>query len=86
MSDFFERYPNRTLCDVLSEMRKCRKTLNFSYLLGLIEETQSIGNRMESALADVADLKAAQDKLSKIRKEIKVAQKERDNLVEKDAE
>ena len=38
---------NRYLCTVLDEMRECVKTLNFSYLLGLIEEVQTLGNRME---------------------------------------
>ena len=41
---------NRYLCDVLNEMRKCVKTLNFSYLLGLIEEAQTLGSRMEAKL------------------------------------
>jgi len=47
--------PNRLLCDVLGEMRECVKTSNFSYLLGLIEEAQSLGNRMESKLYDMKE-------------------------------
>ena len=47
--------PNRFLCDVLEEMRACYKTRNFSYLLGLIEEAQTLGERMESALGDKKD-------------------------------
>jgi len=42
----------RTLCDVLDEMRKAYKTYNFSYLPGLIEEIQHLGNRMEAALEE----------------------------------
>ena len=44
--------PNRYLCDVLSEMRDCYKTRNFCSLNGLIEEAQSMGNRMEAGLYD----------------------------------
>ena len=47
--------PNRLLCTVLDEMRECVKTSNFSYLSGLIEETQSLANRMESRLYDMKD-------------------------------
>jgi hypothetical protein len=47
--------PNRLLCAVLDEMRECVKTSNFSYLSGLIEETQSLANRMESRLYDMKD-------------------------------
>ena len=47
--------PNRLLCAVFDEMRDCVKTLNFSYLLGLIEEAQSLGSRMESRLFEIKD-------------------------------
>lgn len=47
--------PNRTLCGVLEEMRTAHETHNYSYLLGLIEEAQSMGNRMESGLYDKGD-------------------------------
>ena len=42
--------PYRTLCDVLDEMRSTYKTRNFASLLGLIEEAQMMGNRMEAKL------------------------------------
>lgn len=48
---------NRTLCGVLEEMRKAYETRNFSYLPGLIEEAQRMGNRMEAALSDKHDLR-----------------------------
>lgn len=47
---------NRTICDVLSEMRKCHETHNYAYLPGLIEEAQSMANRMEAALSDVKQI------------------------------
>jgi len=43
-------YLNRVICDVFHEMRKCNETKNFSYLEGLIEEAQSMANRMENGL------------------------------------
>jgi len=46
---------NRTLCAVLDEMRACYKTRNFAPLMGLIEEAQTYGNRMEAKLSDVQD-------------------------------
>ena len=71
--------PNRHICSVLEEMRECTKTLNFSYLLGLIEEAQSLGSRMESRLYDqkdhehllddIRDLKKKKKNLKKIVKE-----------------
>lgn len=42
--------PFRTMCEVLEEMRMCYTVRNFASMLGLIEEVQSMGNRMESAL------------------------------------
>lgn len=47
---------NRTLCDVLQDMRKCFETRNFTSLIGLIEEAQIMGNKMESGLYDKTDV------------------------------
>lgn len=44
--------PNRYLCDILEEIRVANKTRNYSYLKGLVEEVQVIGNRMEAGLYD----------------------------------
>jgi len=69
---------NRYLCDVLEEMRKCYETRNFSYLPGLIEEAQSLANRMESALADVHDLERLHQKISASEEKLKhLEEKER---------
>jgi len=43
---------NRYICDVLYEMRTCNETRNYGSLLGLIEECQTLANRMEAALSD----------------------------------
>ena len=79
--------PNRYLCDVLDEMRTCYKTRNFSYLMGLIEEAQTMGERMEATLGDKKDYnhwhkkkKEEQVEFNKLRKD---ADKLRKNKGEK---
>ena len=59
------------MCDVLEEMRECTKTLNFSYLLGLIEEAQSLGNRMEAKLFDIKDFERLHDDIKDLKKKKK---------------
>ena len=66
--------PNRTLCNVLDEMRKANKTRNYSSLLGLIEEAQSMGNRMESALYDKVDVVAYTDKKRQLKRQLRKAE------------
>ena len=68
--------PNRYICTVLDEMRECVKTTNFSYLPGLIEEAQSLANRMESHLYDIKDF-------NRLHKDIKDLKKEKKKLEEK---
>jgi hypothetical protein len=68
--------PNRLLCAVLDEMRECVKTTNFSYLPGLIEEAQSLGNRMESHLYDIKDF-------NRLNKDIKDLKKKKKKIEEK---
>lgn len=62
---------NRLICSVLDEMRKCHETRNYSYLLSLIEEAQSLANRMEASLYDNKDFSAITKKLSKATDELK---------------
>ena len=56
-------------------MRKCVKTLNFSYLISLIEEGQSMGNRMEAKLETMKEYES-------LLKEIKRLEGIRDKLRE----
>lgn len=63
--------PNRFLCDVLDEMRKCSETRNFSYLPGLVEEAQVLANRMEAALDDQKDLLRWRKRVSEEKDEYK---------------
>ena len=67
---------NRYICDVLDEMRKCVKTLNFSYLLGLIEEAQTLGSRMESKLFDIKDFDRLHEEIRDLKKKKKKLEKE----------
>lgn len=64
-------WPSRTLCEVLEEMRMCDTTKNYSYLKGLIEEVQTMGNRMEAALEDFKDLEHSHEQKSEAHKELK---------------
>jgi len=76
--DYFHTYPNRTICDILEDMRNCYKTLNFGALGGLIEEMQARGNRLEAALGDKKDVKDWLEKRSKLKSDI-------NNLMQKKA-
>ena len=62
---------NRYLCSVLDEMRECTKTLNFSYLLGLIEEAQTLGSRMEAKLYEIKDFEHLHKDIAKLKKQKK---------------
>ena len=82
---------NRYVCDVLEEMRTSVKTLNFAMIPSLIEEVQTMANRMEMALEDMKDLKGLKeeiydkkkeyetlkDKIRKIEKKIEKKKKEK---------
>ena len=59
------------LCDVLHEMRECNKTLNFSYLIGLVEEAQTLANRMEAKLYDIKDFERLRDDIKDLKKKKK---------------
>ena len=54
---------NRYVCDVLEEMRTSLKTLNFAMIPSLIEEVQTMVNRMEMALEDMKDLKGLKEEI-----------------------
>jgi len=59
------------MCEVLEEMRKACKVGNYSYMLGLIEEVQTMGNRMEASLWDQKALKCIREEIEKAEKELK---------------
>ena len=72
-------WQNRTICDVFAEMREADKTKNYSYLLGLIEEAQSMANRMEAGLGDKKDLEHMSDEKKRLKKELKKLDQEVDS-------
>ena len=59
-------YLNRTICGVFEEMRSCNETKNYSYLLGLIEEAQSMANKMESKIDLIKDFEDLKDKYKEL--------------------
>lgn len=73
-------YPNRYICTVLSEMRACYETRNFANLLGLVEEAQSLANRMEAALEDQRDVRRLTEQREQLSKEVKALRKEKKEL------
>ena len=76
---------HRYVCDVLGEMRTAVKVGRIDMLSGLIEEIQTMANRMEAQLYEYRDvgydLEAARD----LRKELKSLKKTAEEL-EKDLE
>lgn len=80
-------YPHRTICGVLEEIRKLDSTRNYSPLPGLIEELQSLANRMEASLDNQKDyfrvrdaFKKKKKKLLKLEKQIKQLEKTKAKL------
>ena len=61
----------RYLCDVFYEMRACTKTMNFSYLLGMIEEAQTLANRMEERLYEMKDFERLHEEIRALKKKKK---------------
>ncbi len=70
---------NRYICTVLDEMRDCVKTSNFSYLSGLIEEAQSLANRMESRLYEIRDFERLHEDIRKLKAEKKKLEEATEN-------
>lgn len=75
------------MCDVLTEMRNLGDKLNAATVNNykqimpfLIEEVQSMGNRMESALADNNDIRHYIKVISKLKKEIKKLEQKKEDL------
>ena len=77
---------NRYLCDVFDEMRTADKTKNYSYLVGLIEEAQVLGNRMEAALYEQKQSERLHREIKEKKKELKAVEKDLKENQEKAAE
>ena len=81
---------HRYVCDVIEEMRKCVKHWNRltskRHMRALIEEVQTLVNRMESALYDLKDYGKMMEEKSKLKAEIMKLRKEKKNLSGEDSE
>jgi predicted nucleotidyltransferase len=74
---------NRYVCDVLEEMRTSVKTLNFAMIPSLIEEVQTMANRMEMALSDLKDLKLLKEDIVDKKEELEALKAQIKNLEKK---
>ena len=79
--------PNRYVCEVLEEMRKQLNVLSIhnldrykSSMAMLIEESQTLVNRMESALSDWSDIRRAHWEIKGLKAEIKELESDRDSF------
>ena len=72
----------RYLCDVLYEMRACTKTMNFSYLIGMIEEAQTLANRMEARLYEMKDFERLHEEIRALKKKKKKLEEKVEELEE----
>jgi len=67
-------------------MRKCHKTRNYSYLDGLIEEAQTLANRMEAGLGEKRDYESWHKKVKEEKEEYKKLLKKTNKLRKKQGE
>jgi DNA repair exonuclease SbcCD ATPase subunit len=82
--DYKYEYPHsRYACDALDEMRELVKNRRLEPLPGLIEELQSMFNRMEATLRDVNRLHEYPDRIRALKAEIEKLKKKRDKLAAK---
>lgn len=75
--------PNRVICSVLDEIRKCHETRNYSYLMGLVEEAQTLANRMEAALYTAKDIKFLEQDKRRLKKEVEELEEKKKFLEDK---
>lgn len=70
---------NRTLCDVLEDMRRILNSTagirshdaEKKMLKSLVEEAQVMGNRMEAGLSDIDDLESLHTQIKESREDLK---------------
>lgn len=79
--------PNRYLCSVLDEMRSHVEHVSIFNLFRykksmsmLIEEAQTLANRMECGLTDWADIRRAHKELKGLKKEVEELEQKRDSI------
>jgi hypothetical protein len=62
---------HRYACDVLEEFRKVDKTRRYDRVAGLIEELQTMFNRMESKLYGYRDIREDEQRLAELKRDTK---------------
>lgn len=73
-------YINRTMCEVLDDIRKLDKTKNYGPLMSLVEELQMMGNRMEAHLYNKKDVHKFIRLRSKLKAQITKLKEEKQEL------
>ena len=71
---------SRYVCSVLDEMRTAIKVGRIDMLAGLIEEAQTLVNRMEAKLEDYQSMGYDLDRGREYRKKLRVLRREADQL------
>jgi hypothetical protein len=66
---------HRYACDVLLELREVVKTLRFDRVLGLVEELQTMYNRMEAQLYSYKDMGCDLDRANDLSRKIRKLEK-----------
>ena len=79
-------YTTRYLCDILIDLRKCYKTRNFSYMMGLLEELQYRAYRMEQAMDLSSEIEYMEKQRIRLKKEIKELREEKKEIVGEDSD
>jgi hypothetical protein len=73
--------PHRYVCEVLDEIRTAVKVGRIDMINGLVEEAQTLVNRMEAKLHDYSDLGYRLDTASDLRKKLRDLEKQA-NMIE----
>jgi hypothetical protein len=69
MSWRYSTGPNRLVCTVIAELQKLHETRNYAMLPSLLEEMQTMVNRMEAALYNIKDEQSLRDSIKKLKAE-----------------
>jgi len=75
--------PHRYVCSVLDEMRTAVKVGRVDLVIGLIEEAQTLVNRMEAKLGEYSDMGFELDSARKLRKTLRELKDQADMIEEK---
>ena len=68
------------LVDIKTEMMLCIQNNSYAKFSGLIEQWQTLGNRLEAILWDQTDVKSLRDDIKKLKKEIEKLEEKKEEL------